>query len=100
LVAIDDDGRAEGTLTGALELTAYGLLDAESLRMRLEPALAGPEAGDSFAGTLVAHGPANGPGPASRNEAPSLLGRLRLSSGDSLLVRTATLRLEPVDAPH
>lgn len=77
-------------------LTLFGALEGDTLRATLEPAADGtspvPE-GRTLRGTLVAAPPEGSPcGPGSE---PSVLeGTLRLSSGDGLLVRRATVSLE------
>lgn len=86
---VDESREVDGRLTGSFSLTVRGRMDDDALRAELEPDLRGTQepAGPVFRGTLVAtrHEP----------EKPAVLvGTLRLSSGDSLLVRHAKVSLE------
>lgn len=124
LLELDEKREARGTLSGVIALTIRGSLDEQdTLRAALE-APSGEE-GQTFRGTLVA-GPSPGgdapSAPKSEKSAPAeadfgggapvaaqadertLTGTLRLSSGDSLLVRHAKVVLKrsarPVPAPR
>jgi len=78
---IDDSGRVTGTAQGPLgDMTASGQVDEEVLRLRLSPKDHGAE--KAFAGVVVA-----------KRKADGFEGRLQASTGDSLTVRDAPVRL-------
>jgi len=94
---VDEARNVDGRLEGPFALAVRGSLDEETLRAELEPPpSAVVEPSQRFRGTLVA---------ARRAEERLLLvGTVRLSSGDSLLVRHGKVSLErasesPPDAP-
>jgi hypothetical protein len=87
MLNIDEAGNVTGMATGPLgELKASGTLDGEALRVRLQPAkvLEPPE---MFNGVLLA-----------RKENGGFSGDLKASSGDSLTVRKATVKLAKREA--
>ena len=80
-LTIDDQRVVSGSCTGPLgALTASGELDEEKLRVRLTPKE--PAAQDSFAGLVLAQKKGDG-----------FEGKLRASTGDSLTVREAPVKL-------
>jgi hypothetical protein len=80
-LSIDESGRVTGTAQGPLgDMTASGQVEEEVLRMRLSPKDHGAEG--AFAGVVVA-----------KRKADGFEGRLQASTGDSLTVRDAPVRL-------
>ena len=80
-IAINESGIATGTMRGSLgDLVVSGAVEQDSIRLRAVPRAA---AANGFAGV----------GRLDRRGS-SLQGRLRLSSGDSHLIREAQVRLE------
>ncbi len=93
-VTIDDEGTAQGSLTGPVELELRGTVDGEVLRARLasrsEAARDDAETETTFRGVLVAHRE-----PGAGSDPGQFKGTLRLSSSDSHVVRHALVVLAP-----
>jgi hypothetical protein len=80
-VDIAENGTASGSATGPLgELSIAGELDGELLRLRFAPVSS--EQAPAFTGVLLAE-----------REGEAFTGRLKASSGDSLIVREALVTL-------
>lgn len=84
---VDEARNVDGFLQGPFSLAVRGSMDEETLRAELEPrASDAVEPSEQVRGTLIAARTAE--------EALVLVGTVRLSSGDSLLVRHAKVSLE------
>lgn len=82
ILTIDESGSVTGKATGPLgELQASGTLDGEALRVRLQPT-ATLDPPELFSGVLLA-----------QKENGGFSGDLKASSGDSLTVRKASVKL-------
>lgn len=84
---VDEARNVDGLLEGPFSLAVRGSMDEETLRAELEPRSSdADDASEQVRGTLIAARTAE--------EALVLVGTVRLSSGDSLLVRHAKVSLE------
>lgn len=85
---ISEDSHVTGKVTGPLgDMTARGTLDGDLLRIRLLPA---QRHVDAFNGLVIAH---------RQGKTDTFEGKLHASSGDSVTVRNATVKLVKGDTP-
>ena len=89
VLLIDEQGSVSGEVTGPVgKLSASGMVDGETLRVRFQPAEPGKEPADIFNGVLLA-----------QKSADRFEGEFKVSSGDSLTVRKAAVVLSKPGAP-